>query len=59
MDLRFLFSETIRRGPANSATISRIAARIEDDVLVTENGARVLTHKVPKDRDEIEALMKK
>jgi Xaa-Pro aminopeptidase len=33
--------------------------RIEDDVLVTENGARVLTHKVPKDPQEIEVLMAK
>ncbi len=34
-----------------------IGMRIEDDVLVTENGARVLTNKVPKDPKEIEALM--
>ena len=31
--------------------------RIEDDVLVTEKGARVLTNKVPKDPEEIEAVM--
>jgi Xaa-Pro aminopeptidase len=34
-----------------------IGVRIEDDVLCTENGPRVLTTKVPKDADEIEALM--
>jgi len=36
-----------------------IGIRIEDDVLVTENGNLNLTAKVPKDADEIEALMSK
>ena len=36
-----------------------IGVRIEDDVLVTENGARVLTNKVPKNPGEIEVLMAK
>lgn len=34
-----------------------IGVRIEDDVLCTSNGPRVLTTKVPKDADEIEAIM--
>jgi Xaa-Pro aminopeptidase len=34
-----------------------IGIRIEDDVLVTEDGNRNLTSKVPKTADEIEALM--
>jgi Xaa-Pro aminopeptidase len=34
-----------------------IGVRIEDDVLCTSNGPRVLTTKVPKDADEIEAVM--
>ena len=34
-----------------------IGVRIEDDVLCTANGPRVLTDKVPKHAEEIEALM--
>jgi Xaa-Pro aminopeptidase len=34
-----------------------IGVRIEDDVLCTSNGPRVLTTKVPKQAEEIEALM--
>ena len=34
-----------------------IGVRIEDDVLCTHNGPRVLTTKVPKQAEEIEALM--
>ena len=34
-----------------------IGVRIEDDVLCTNNGPRVLTNKVPKQPEEIEALM--
>ncbi|MEO5858265.1 MAG: aminopeptidase P N-terminal domain-containing protein [Pyrinomonadaceae bacterium] len=36
-----------------------IGIRIEDDVLVTDNGNHNLTSKVPKNADEIEALMQK
>lgn len=36
-----------------------IGVRIEDDVLVTEEGNRNLTTKVPKDPDEIEAMMQR
>jgi Xaa-Pro aminopeptidase len=36
-----------------------IGIRIEDDVLVTDGGNRNLTSKVPKDPDEIEAIMAK
>ena len=36
-----------------------MGVRIEDDVLVTEDGNRNLTSKVPKEIEEIEALMNK
>src|SRR4030095_15852648 len=36
-----------------------IGVRIEDDVLCTSNGPRVLTTKVPKEAEEIEQLMAK
>ena len=36
-----------------------IGIRIEDDVLVTEKGRKVITAAAPKDPDEIEALMAK
>lgn len=36
-----------------------IGIRIEDDVLVTEEGQRILTNRVPKEIDEIETLMAK
>ncbi len=35
-----------------------IGVRIEDDILVTRNGHRVLTAAIPKDPDEVEALMR-
>jgi Xaa-Pro aminopeptidase len=47
--------------PSGSRRVPRrfhnIGIRIEDDVLVTRNGAEVLTAGVPKDPGEIEALM--
>jgi Xaa-Pro aminopeptidase len=39
------------------AELRGIGVRIEDDVLVTEDGCEVLTRGVPVDPDEIEALV--
>ncbi len=35
-----------------------LGIRIEDDILVTENGYEILTEDAPKEIDEIEKLMK-
>jgi Xaa-Pro aminopeptidase len=48
--------------PAGTADVSEkfynIGIRIEDDVHVTETGGEVLTSLVPKEINEIEALMR-
>ena len=47
--------------PSGDKTVARrwrgIGIRIEDDVLVTKSGPKVLTSAVPKEIDQIEALM--
>ncbi|SVA07258.1 uncharacterized protein METZ01_LOCUS60112 [marine metagenome] len=34
-----------------------IGIRIEDDILVKKNGNEILTHKLPKEIDDIESIM--
>ena len=36
-----------------------IGVRIEDDILVTESGAKILSNALPRHPDEIEAYMKR
>jgi Xaa-Pro aminopeptidase len=42
-----------------SSRFANIGIRVEDDIVITETGCNVLTADVPKDADEIEALMAK
>ncbi|NDA91078.1 MAG: M24 family metallopeptidase, partial [Alphaproteobacteria bacterium] len=36
-----------------------IGVRIEDDILVTESGAKILSNALPRHPDEVEAYMKR
>ena len=47
----------IRPADGVPAALHHIGVRIEDDVLLTEQGCEVYTGGVPKRIDEIEALM--
>ena len=46
----------IRSGADVARCWRNIGIRIEDDVVVTATGARVLSDGVPKEPDEVEAL---
>ena len=48
----------VRPGPGVPEQFHNIGIRIEDDALVTEIGNEILTAEVPKQADDIEALMR-
>ena len=48
----------LNKGSDAPARYRGIAIRIEDDVLITQQGPEILTKDVPKERSEIEALMR-
>jgi len=50
---------TITVEPGVYIAAEKLGVRIEDTVLVTEKGVRVLSRGFPKDPDEIERLLKK
>jgi Xaa-Pro aminopeptidase len=48
----------IPRDPDIDPRYGGIGIRIEDDLLVTESGAEVLTHAIPKTADEVERMVR-